>query len=184
MKLRRINDEVFVAPGPIVRLGNEDVDFLKRQAGLNPRGRARICAHGDNEDAIHEMVIAISASSYLRPHRHIGKSESFHIVDGCVDVVMFDDDGGITDVIELGDRNSGRNFFYRLSESRFHMPLSRTDMLVIHEVTNGPFDRDRTIFAPFAPAEDQIDEARKYMSEITAAVAQYAGSRRKIPGSQ
>jgi hypothetical protein len=84
---------------------------------------------------------------------------------------MFDDDGGITDVIELGDRNSGRNFFYRLSESRFHMPLSRTDMLVIHEVTNGPFDRDRTIFAPFAPAEDQIDEARKYMSEITAAVA-------------
>jgi len=34
MKLRRINDEVFVAPGPIVRLGSEDVDFLKRQAGL------------------------------------------------------------------------------------------------------------------------------------------------------
>ena len=101
MKLRRINDEVFVASGPIVRLGSEDVDFLKRQAGLNARGRARICAHGDNEDAIHEMVIAISSSSYIRPHRHIGKSESFHIVDGSVDVVMFDNDGGITDRIVL-----------------------------------------------------------------------------------
>ena len=184
MKLRRISDEVFVAPGPIVRLGSEDIDFLKRQAASNPRGRARICAHGDNEDAIHEMVIAISSSSYIRPHRHIGKSESFHIVDGCVDVVMFDDDGGITDVIELGDRNSGRNFFYRLSESRFHTLVSRTDVLVIHEVTNGPFDRDRTIFAPFAPAEDQIERAREYMSEVMAAVAQYAGSRRKVPSSQ
>ena len=184
MKLRRINDEVFVAPGPIVRLGNEDIDFLKRQAASNPRGRARICAHGDDADAIHEMVIAISSSSYIRPHRHIGKSESFHIVDGIVDVVMFDDGGGITDVIELGDRNSGRNFFYRLSESRFHLPLSRTDMMVIHEVTNGPFDRERTIFAPFAPAEDQADQARKYMREVTAAVAQFAGSRGKIPGAR
>jgi hypothetical protein len=64
------------------------------------------------------------------------------------------------------------------------MPVSRTDVLVIHEVTNGPFDRDRAIFAPFAPAEDQIDQARKYMSEITAALAQYSGSRRKIPSSQ
>jgi hypothetical protein len=105
-------------------------------------------------------------------------------VDGSADIVMFDDDGGITDVIELGDRDSGLNFFYRLSESRFHMPVSRTDVLVIHEVTNGPFDRDRTIFAPFAPAEDQVDLARKYLSEVAAAVAQYAGSRRKIPSSQ
>ena len=88
------------------------------------------------------------------------------------------------DVIELGDRNSGRNFFYRLSESRFHLPLSRTDMMVIHEVTNGPFDRERTIFAPFAPAEDQADQARKYMREVTAAVAQFAGFRGKIPGAR
>lgn len=122
------------------------------------------------------MVIAIVSSSYIRPHRHIGKSESFHVVDGVVDIVMFDDGGTITDVIELGDRTSGRSFYYRLEESRFHMPLSRTDVMVIHEVTNGPFDRERTIFAPFAPAEDQLDQARKYMSEITAAAARYSGS--------
>jgi cupin fold WbuC family metalloprotein len=122
------------------------------------------------------MVIAIASSSYIRPHRHIGKSESFHVVDGVVDIVMFDGAGAITDVIELGDRTSGRSFYYRLAESRFHMPLSRTDVMVIHEVTNGPFDRDRTIFAPFAPAEDQLDQARKYVSEIAAAAARYSGS--------
>jgi len=180
MHLQRLNDEVFVASGPIVRLGSEEIDFLKRQAWLSPRRRARICAHND-DDAIHEMIIAISSSSYIRPHRHLGKSESFHVVDGSVDIVMFDDDGSITDVVELGDRNSGRNFYYRLSESRFHMPLSRADMLVIHEVTNGPFDRDRTVFAPFAPAEDQVDQVKKYMSEIAASIARYSGSRKKLP---
>jgi cupin fold WbuC family metalloprotein len=180
MKLHRINDEVFVASGPIVRLGSDDIDFLKRQACLSPRGRARICAHHD-DDAIHEMIIAISSSSYIRPHRHLGKSESFHIVDGSADIVMFDDDGEIIDVIELGDRNSRRSFYYRLSEGTFHMPLSRADMLVIHEVTNGPFDRDRTIYAPFAPAEDQVGQAQKYMSEIMASAARYSESRKKMP---
>jgi|SRR6188508_1804865 cupin fold WbuC family metalloprotein len=171
MKLRRLSDGVFLAPGPIVQVGSEEIDFLKRQASLSPRGRARICAHSDNDDAIHEMIIAISSSSYIRPHKHVGKSESFYVVDGSVSIVMFNDEGVVTDVIELGARNSGRSFYYRLSVSRFHMPLSTADMSVIHEVTNGPFDRNQTIFAPFAPAEDQTSEAVKYMGQITAALA-------------
>jgi cupin fold WbuC family metalloprotein len=181
MRLRKVSDEVFVASEQIVRLGSEEIDFLKKQAVANPRKRARICAHSGNDDAIHEMVIAISSSSYVRPHKHIGKSESFHVIDGSVDVVMFDDDGAIADVIELGGLNSGRNFYYRLSESRFHMPLSRTDMLIIHEVTNGPFNRNQTIFAPFAPPEDDIGRAEKYLSEVSAAVSHRFKSRENLP---
>ena len=184
MKLHRVSDEVFVAAEPIVRLGSEDIAFLKQQAISNPRKRARICAHADNDDALHEMIIAIASASYIRPHRHIGKSESFHIVHGSADIVMFDDAGSITDVIELGEPESGRSFFYRLSDSRFHMPLSCSDMLVIHEVTNGPFDRDRTIMAPFAPPEEDFDRAAKYMSEISTAAAQRAVLQRHAPKSR
>jgi cupin fold WbuC family metalloprotein len=179
MKLHRINDEVFAASGPIVQLGPEAIDFLKGQARSSPRKRARICAHSNNDDAIHEMVIAISSSSYIRPHRHVGKSESFHVIDGSVDVVMFDDDGAITDVVKLGDLNSGRSFYYRISESRFHMPLARTEMLVVHEVTNGPFDRNRTILASFAPSEDEIGRAERYIDEVEAAVSRYSEPREK-----
>jgi cupin fold WbuC family metalloprotein len=178
MSLRKISDEVFIAEDPIVRFGGEDIAFLKRQAQANARKRARICAHKTNDDTLHEMLIAISAASYIRPHKHIGKSESFHIVEGEVDVAVFDESGALVDVIELGAIGSGRKFFYRLSESAFHTLLIRSEFLVLHEVTNGPFDRDRTVQAPFAPREDQIDQARDYMKRVSDAVARHLRSPR------
>jgi len=178
MNLQKVNDEVFIALDPIVRLGDEEIAFLKRQAQTNPRKRARICAHKTNDDALHEMVIAISAASYIHPHRHLGKSESFHIIEGQVDVAVFDGAGAIVDVIELGAMGSGRRFFYRLSESAFHTLLIRTDYLVVHEVTNGPFARDNTVLAPFAPPEDQADKARDYMKRVAERIAQYRRGRR------
>lgn len=179
MNLRKINDEVFIASDTIVKLGSEEIAFLKQQARTSPRRRARICAHKSNEDPLHEMVIAISAASYIHPHKHLGKSESFHIVEGEVDVAVFDDAGAVVDVIALGAMGSGRRFYYRLSESAFHTLLIRTDFLVVHEVTNGPFDRDRSVLAPFAPPEDQGDAARAYMAKVAGQVEQFLRTHRK-----
>jgi len=173
MNLQKINDEVFIAQDAIVKIGGGELAFLKDQARTNLRKRARICAHKSNDDALHEMLIAISAQSYIHPHKHLGKSESFHIVDGVVDVVVFDDRGEITEIIELGDARSGRNFFYRLSESAFHTLLIRTDFLVVHEVTNGPFLRDKTVLADFAPAEAQTVEAAEYIRQVAARAAAF-----------
>jgi cupin fold WbuC family metalloprotein len=173
MILHKVNEEVFIAEGPIVRCGDAEIAFLKRQAQASPRKRARICAHKTKDDALHEMVIAIAEASYIHPHRHLDKSESFHIVEGKVDVVIFDHAGVIVDVIELGAPGSGRCFYYRLSESVFHTLLMRTDFLVVHEVTNGPFTRDGTVLAPFAPPEDETDAARDYMHRVSDQVAQH-----------
>lgn len=176
MNLRKISEEVFIAEDAIVRIGDEEITFLKRQAQTGPRGRARICAHRSNDDPLHEMVIAISAASYIHPHRHVGKSESFHVIEGEVDVVVFDDAGAITDVVQLGAPGTGRGFFYRLSDSAFHTLLIRSDYLVVHEVTNGPFSRDGTVFAPFAPAENRAEEARDYIKRVTGQVTAFLKS--------
>jgi cupin fold WbuC family metalloprotein len=164
--LRKVNDEVFVAQAPIVRAGPRAIAFLKRQATANPRGRARICAHRSSDAPLHEMLIVISARSYIRPHKHLRKSESFHIVEGSVDVVMLDDAGEVIEVIELGDASTGRDFYYRLSDSVFHTLVIHGDFLVVHEVTDGPFVKEETVLAPFAPGEEQRDAARDYMNGI------------------
>jgi hypothetical protein len=178
MNLQKINNEVFVAEDAIVRLGSEEIAFLKRQAQISPRKRARICAHKSNDDALHEMVIAISADSYIHPHRHVGKAESFHIIDGEVDVAVFEDEGKLSDVIQLGPPGSGRSFYYRLSHSAFHTLLIRSEFLIVHEVTNGPFDRDQTVLASFAPTEDRSEEARSYMKKVSMRVAEYLKDRK------
>jgi len=178
MNLRKVNDEVFIALDSIVKIGQDELAFLKRQAATNQRKRARICAHKTNDDALHEMLIAISAKSYIHPHKHLGKSESFHIVDGIVDVVVFDGFGEIVEIIELGDARSGRNFYYRLSESAFHTLLIRSDFLVVHEVTNGPFLREKTVLADFAPPEEQVAQAGAYISKVAERAAAFAGESR------
>ena len=169
--LRKINNEVFVAEESIVRLGAEQISFLKQQALSSNRKRARICTHRSNDDALHEMLIAISADSYIQPHKHTRKVESFHIIEGLVDVVVFDDAGAIVDVVELGDVLNGKNFYYRLSESMFHTLLIHSDFLIVHEVTNGPFVANETILAPFAPPESRHDEALSYVADLGRIVA-------------
>ena len=175
MTLHKISEEVFVMDTPIVRIGDNDLAFLKRQASMNSRKRARICAHPHDGDALHEMVIAMSAASYIHPHKHIAKTESFHIIEGQVDVVMFADDGAVVDVIELGEKGSQRKFYYRLNDSMFHTLLIRTDFLIVHEVTNGPFDPENTILASFAPLENETKAVKRYIDRLSDAVSRHLG---------
>lgn len=169
--IRKINDEVFVADDAIVRLGADHVTFLKQQAATSVRRRARICAHRHSGDALHEMLIALHADSYVHPHKHVNKTESFHVIEGRIDVVVLDDSGAVIEVIELGDVSSGRPFFYRLADSLFHTLLIRSDFLIMHEVTNGPFTAGDAILAPFAPPEGRREEALTYIAGLMSAVA-------------
>jgi cupin fold WbuC family metalloprotein len=154
--LRLVSDQVAVATDSIVRFGQAHVEWLKAAAQANTRQRARICGHRTNDDTVHEMLIAMTDRTYIAPHKHFGKSESFHVVEGLCDVVVFSDDGTIDQVIELGPPSSGASFFYRLDDSRFHTLRLRSPFLVIHEVTNGPFKPEGSTLANFAPSESDV----------------------------
>lgn len=173
--LDKLGDEIFVARDPIVFIGEEEIAFLKERAAVSDRQRARICAHKSPDDPLHEMFIAMTSLSYVRPHRHRAKSESFHVVEGRVDVVLLEDSGDISGVVELGAAGTGRCRYYRLEESRFHTLLIRSDLLVLHEVTNGPFDRRLTEYASFAPEESDHAAAAAYRVRIAEQVLRLAG---------
>ena len=170
--LERVNEEVFVAEGPVVIIGPTELDFIKSQALISPKQRARICAHSHSSDLLHEMFIALSKNTYVQPHRHRQKSESFHIIEGKLDVVLFEDDGRIHKVIALGDPSTRDAFFYRLDSFRYHTIIIKSELLVMHEVTNGPFERNMTDYAPFAPRDTDpiraVEYNRHLLSEIQA----------------
>lgn len=166
---RRVNDEVFYTDDPLTRITANDIAFLKSEAAKTPRRRARVCAHPDVEDRLHEMLIVHAVGNYVQPHKHIGKSESFHIIEGRLRVILFDDEGTKTGDVEMGDLSSGRAFYYRLSEDRFHTVVPETDWVVFHEVTNGPFERSETVFATWAPGDgkDNSDQQRAFLASIS-----------------
>ncbi len=178
MRLKEISPEVFAADMPIVRLSRSEIEFLKERVKTTPRGRIRLCAHPDNEDPLHEMFIVLSAQTYIRPHKHFNKSESFHILEGTADVILFDDDGGILDVIELGDLASGREFFYRLGRACYHTLIIHSDLLVVHEITNGPFKQDAAQFAPWSPEENNPLTARNFIDSVAARAQEFLARNR------
>lgn len=154
MILRALNDEVFYTEERITRVSPDDIGTLKARARQNPRGRARLCAHPDVDDPIHEMLIVHARGCYVRPHKHLSRAESYHVIEGSGAIVTFGDDGAVGEVIPIGDRASGRNFFLRLQETCYHTLFIESEVLVFHETTTGPFDGDSTVFAPWSPQED------------------------------
>ncbi len=170
MKIKKINEEVFFSQGPISGLNKKNIEFLKAKAASNKRGRARLCTHQSTESSLHEMIIALAKKTYVRPHKHLGKSESFHLIEGSLKVVIFDEQGAIFKVINMGDYYSQDIFYYKLSQSRFHTAIPLSDYVVFHETTNGPFKRQDTIYAEWAPQEDDDEAKPAYLNKLMAQI--------------
>jgi len=173
MQTQPLDPAVLVAPGPVVSLCRPDLESLKTRAGETASHRARICTHQDMDDRLHEMLIVLGRGTYIRPHRHPAKTESFHIVEGEADLVLFDGNGRITNVLHMGEYHTGRVFYYRLCAPYFHTVIVRSDFVVLHETTNGPFQRSDTLFAPWAPEETNLDARTRYMVGLEDSIRRF-----------
>jgi cupin fold WbuC family metalloprotein len=176
MALVQKSPEVFLAEGPIAAVGEGEIATLKAAVKASSKGRARINAHPDGNDALHEMIIAIDASSYIRPHKHPGKSEAFHIIEGEVDIIVFKDNGEIDCVVPLGAPGGGRSFYYRMSKPFFHTLIIRSNVLIVHEITNGPFRPEATVYADFAPEDSESQNTVAYQADLVRRVAALQGT--------
>lgn len=173
MHIIKFNDEVLYTDDSIVEVDRADIQRLKQAALANPRRRIRLCGHRDVDSTLHEMLIVHTRGTYVRPHKHLDKSESFHVIEGVADVVVFDDSGNVTEVVAMGDYGSGRKFFYRLSDPSFHTLLIQSEFFVFHEITNGPFVRADTVFAPWAPEGKNEALEQRFLHEISCKTACY-----------
>lgn len=163
MGYKKINDEVLYFGDGAVTVSLRDLAFLKEAAQKNPRKRIRLCAHSSVDDKIHEMFIVHGKEAYVRPHKHLDRGESFQVLEGEVDILLYDDQGRITQVIEMGDMASGKCFYYRIASAVFHSLRIRSKVLCFKEVTSGPFNPAGMVFASWAPEESDAMGVREFM---------------------
>jgi cupin fold WbuC family metalloprotein len=171
IKTREFNEEVLFADEPVIKVGPSDIQELKDRASRNRRRTIRLCAHRDVDDKVHEMLIVHARDTYVRPHKHLTKNASFHIVEGSGEFVIFDDSGEIGEIVPIGDYSTGRKFYYRLSEPRFYTLVINSDFLVFHETISGPFDRSDTEWASWSPEESDQAAAVEFAAELVRRVS-------------
>ncbi|WP_377830077.1 WbuC family cupin fold metalloprotein [Bradyrhizobium lupini] len=182
--LRAQNPEVYYSDDAIVTADDATIAELKRIAAGNPRLRSRLCTHPDPSSGLHEMLIVHHCEAYVRPHKHFGKPESFHLIEGTAQVVIFEDDGRIRDVLEMAPYGRGALCYYRMPEQVFHSILISSEWLVFHETTAGPFDPSRTAFPDWAPDGGDAAEAQDYVTRTGALATEHLAHRhisRAIP---
>jgi len=173
MNYKKINDEVYYSQEAASSVGAKDMDRLKELALKNPRQRVRLCTHKGVEDKIQEMFIIHGRDVYVRPHKHLTRGESFQVLEGEVDIVLFDDAGNVTRVIEMGDPLSGKAFYFRLDDPVFHTLRIHSPVLCFKEVTSGPFNKQDTVFSPWSPEDKNTEAVAVFMKDL---------SRRKFDG--
>ncbi|WP_063995919.1 WbuC family cupin fold metalloprotein [Bradyrhizobium sp.] len=175
--LRAQNPEVYYSDDAIVTANDATIAELKRIAAGNPRLRSRLCTHPDPSSGLHEMLIVHHREAYVRPHKHFGKPESFHLMEGTAQVVIFEDDGRIRDVLEMAPYGRGALCYYRMPEQLFHSILITSEWLVFHETTAGPFDPSRTAFPDWAPDGSDAAAVQNYVTSTGALAAEHLAHR-------
>lgn len=154
MNIIKNQNGIWTTDAEVVTVDEALISELRQAARTSPKKRARLCTHRDASSRLHEMIIALDQSTYVQPHRHSKKSESFHIIDGKARIILFHADGTVRGQVVLGDRSTGRAFFYRIATPIFHTLLIESEVLILHETTNGPFVPGETEYAKWAPAEN------------------------------
>ena len=154
-------------------VGPEWIERLKTVALTSPLRRCRLCLHQSDDDKLHEMIIALARDCLFPPHRHPTKTESYHMIDGRFILIIFGDDGVPMRSLLLTPPERGGVICFRLSMPVFHAALPLDDVVVFHEVTNGPFKKDEAVLASWAPSEPS--ELRAFLEKAAISCGIPAG---------
>ncbi|HWU76082.1 MAG TPA: WbuC family cupin fold metalloprotein [Rhodanobacter sp.] len=152
------------------------LDDLVSQALASPRCRQHRNIHEDYADPCQRTFNAIEPESYLRPHRHgpAQGPETMLAVRGLMALILFADDGRITDVHRFGAgahaAANGVAAGVETPPGRWHSVVSLEHGSILLEVKAGPFDPTSPRFpAPWAPEEGSVS-ASQYLAELVTKI--------------
>lgn len=127
------------------------LDTLSAQAKASPRLRANANLHDELSDPIQRLAIAMEPETVIRPHRHAHTWELLTALRGRFIVLLFNDDGVVTERVVLGEGCAVQE----TPAGGWHGVLSLDTGGVIFEVKRGPYTPINS--ADFAPGYEADD---------------------------
>ena len=122
-----------------VRIDATIVARLKQLAVDEYGGQLRLNLHGDAKSDLHEMIIIESKGAPRKIHKHAYKDESYQIIEGAMEVRLYDDEGRLTRTERL-EAGGDMTFLFRVGKGRWHRTVPILDVVVYKESRSGPFE--------------------------------------------
>ena len=114
----------------------EDLKMLSQKLGNKD---IRICLHNNRNSNLHNMINLLYKKEENIPHKHVHKSESYHIIEGRMTITIYNENGKIVDKCLLDEKET---FLYRVGKNTFHTTVPETEYVIFHETRPGPFSKD------------------------------------------
>lgn len=141
----------FVSLGAFAEIGPRELDELAQSARRAVTGRARICLHADHADPVQEMVIALRQDKPIAAHRQAGRRrKSYHLLEGKLWVVFFDDSGKRIRESILGT-TEGCAPVLTFPPGTWHACAALSPVAIYLETISGPFDATATSWQSWMP---------------------------------
>ena len=107
-----------------------------KKIGQKINSTVRISLHKDSLEQLHNMVIYSKNTQKLNIHKHIDKVETYHIIEGEILIILFDDDGNIDTKVLLSKDDI---LMCRVPKNIYHLNFVVGEYAIFHETRRGPF---------------------------------------------
>ena len=146
----------------------ELLDTVTSRAKENSRLRMNYNFHASMDAPIHRLLNALEPGTYLPPHRHTDKEETYLVLRGSLLAFFYDDAGNVTDKVCLNP--SEGKYGLEIPSNTWHSIIALESGTVIFEIKKGPYQplpsEDLASWAPQASDVEGIKAFMKRMLEL------------------
>lgn len=146
-------------------ISDELLDGVTSEAQASPRLRMNYNFHASLDAPIHRLLNALEPGTYLPPHRHADKEETYVVLRGSLLAFFYDDSGNITEKVDLNP--SAGVYGLEIPAGTWHSIISLETGTVIFEIKSGPYrPLPPEDIAPWAPAPSDVEGAAVFMKQM------------------
>lgn len=146
----------------------ELLDIVTAQAKESPRLRMNHNFHTAMDAPIHRLLNALEPGTYLPPHRHTDKEETYLVLRGSLLAFFYDEAGNVTEKVCL--HPSEGKYGLEIPPGTWHSIIALESGTVIFEIKKGPYrplpPEDLASWAPSSSDEEGIKAFMKRMLDI------------------
>lgn len=137
------------------------------KAKASDRLRMNHNLHTSMDASVHRLLNALEPGTYIVPHRHLDKEETYLILRGSLLAFLFDDNGNVTDKVLLSQASG--NYGLEIPPGTWHTIIALESGTMIFEVKSGPYTPlQPEEIAEWAPMPSDTAKVAAYMKSIAA----------------
>ena len=155
----KAKSKTYFYQGGVATIKPVELQQLLDDAARDPMKKARFCMHPSPEYPINHMIIASHYNTYVNPHLHHHSSVFYHMIQGAMRLIIFDDDGRVKEWYPLAAGQPDTAQFASHNPGVWHAHVYMSEWTIFSESVLSSAGAENSVDAPWGP--DETEQAKQ-----------------------